>query len=519
MSEDSGKGQKDARRPDVLLISTDQQRFDTLACLGNDSIHTPNLDRLARRGTVFHRGYSTCPVCVPARYTMRTGWEPTRTDIWDNLVPPGRHEEIRDEAGPYLAGAMKERGYRTFGIGKFHTYPWDADVGYTVQLHSEELYDTPAQRAGDAYAAWIASEHPEYDWVEGLMGERTEMYYMPQMSPLPADLTVEAWAADRAVEQIAMDDGRPFFGFVSFIGPHPPFAPPMPFHRMYDPDRMPLPVTGDLEVDHLDQQLPWMNAMTFAENVDDDRARALKARYYGEISYIDSCLGRILDAVDRLDDPENVLICFVSDHGDLLGDHTAWQKESFFEASTRIPFLLSWPSVIPADQESDDLVSLTDLFGICTGATGWPDLRQGHDVLGMLSGDVEPRRRLFGFHGRPRTKKFKAMIRQDQWKLIFLANGGHRLLFDVDADPHELRPVQDSHPQVVEELTEALVTELLAEGRKDALVMAAGQPTRLWTQPYETWERQRVYQFDRSRGVAGFPDFPSGVHHEHVPSR
>jgi arylsulfatase len=507
-------------QPDVLLIMTDQQRFDALACCGNGQLYTPNLDRLAARGIVFDNGYSSCPVCVPARYTIRTGSEPTRTDIWDNSVPSGRHRQLGEEIGPFLARAMADRGYRTFGVGKFHKAPWDADEGFDVQLHSEETYATPSQRGGDAYAQWIASEHPEFDWIEALMGERTEMYYMPQMSPLPAELTVEAWAADRAVELIKnrADDERPFFGQVSFIGPHPPFAPPMPFHRMYDPDRMPLPISGDRAVDHLDQHLPWMNSMVWAEDVDDDRARALKARYYGEITYIDGCIGRILDAVETLPDPDNVLICFVSDHGDLLGDHAGWQKESFFEASTRIPFLLSWPAELAAGERRDDLVCLTDLFGIVTSAAGDADLRQGHDVLGTLRGVVPPRERLFGYHGRPRTRKFKAMVREDRYKLIFLANGGHRLLFDVVDDPHELTPVQDKQPEVVEQLTKSLIAELESEGRTDTLITSSDGRSELWTQPYERWERNRIYQLDRSRGVTGFPSRPQEVHYE-MPGR
>ena len=490
----------------MLLIMTDQQRFDTIRCLGNDLVHTPNFDRLVARGTAFQNAYSTCPVCVPARYTIRSGCEPTRTDIWDNTVPPNRHDQIAEEVGPYLAVAMAERGYRTFGVGKFHTAPWDAAVGFEDHLHSEEFYETPEQRAGDAYACWIATEHLEHDWVEALMGERTEMYYMPQMSPLPAALTVESWAADRAVELIERDDDRPWFGHVSFIGPHPPFAPPLPFHRMYDPDRMPLPVLGDLEVDHLDQHLPWMNHMVFADDVDDDRARALKARYYGEISYIDGCLGRILDAVDRRPDPDNVLIIFASDHGDLLGDHHGWQKESFFEAATRIPFLLSWPRQLPQRGTSADLVCLTDVFGIATTAAGYPDLRQGHDVIGVLRDGVAPREVLFGYHGRPGTRRFKAMVRHDRYKLIWLANGGHRLLFDVVDDPSELRPIQLERPELVDRLQGLLVEQLRAE-RVDAVLDGDG----LRSEPYSEWERRRIYQFDRSRGVTGFPREPATV--------
>lgn len=516
-----GRGFPRGRRPNVLLIMTDQQRFDTLAAGGNELIHTPNLDRLAARGVVFDNAYSSCPVCVPARYTIRTGYEPTRTDIWDNSVPRGRHRELTDSTRPYLAAAMAQRGYRTFGVGKFHKSPWDADEGFDVQLHSEEMYATAAQRTRDAYANWIASEHPEYDWIEALMGERTEMYYMPQMSPLPADFTVEAWAVERAIELIKESevDQRPFFGQVSLIGPHPPFAPPMPFHRMYDPDAMPLPVKGDLSVDHLDQHIPWMNSLVWAEQVDADRARVLKARYYGEISYIDNCIGRILDVVDAMPEPDNVLICFVSDHGDLLGDHSGWQKESFFEASTRIPFILSWPRVVSPGHRGD-LVCLTDLFGIFTSAAGDPDLRQGHDVLGTLMGHTPPRERLFGYHGRPRTRRFKAMVREGAYKLIFLANGGCRLLFDVEKDPYELVPIQDREPEVVERLTRALIEELKTEMRTDALLTGSGDGAegsgrhRLWEQTYEEWDRLRIYQFDRSRGVTGFPETPSEVHYK-----
>ena len=195
------------------------------------------------------------------------------------------------------------------------------------------------------------------------MGERTEMYYMPQMSAQPAHCVVESWTAARAVEQLRGADPRPWFGFVSFVGPHPPFAPPVPFNRMYDPDRMPDPITGDLEIDHLDQTIPRMNDIIWAESINRPHARILKARYYGEISYIDACLGTILDAVDARPDADDTLICFFSDHGDHLGDHHAWQKESFFDASARIPFLVSWP-VMPRSADSSVALAVARTGGV-----------------------------------------------------------------------------------------------------------------------------------------------------------
>ena len=468
--------------PNVLLVMTDQQRFDTIAALGNDAISTPGLDRLVAGGTTFTNAYSTCPVCVPARYTIISGSEPPRTDVWDNEVAAGGHERIRERCGPFLAERMRELGYRTFGVGKFHTTPWDAAIGFERQLHSEEFYETPAQRAGDAYAAWIAREHPSHDFVEALMGERTDMYYMPQASPLPAEATVESWATDRALELIADGDARPWFGFVSYVGPHPPFAPPLPFNRMYDPDRMPPPVGRDRATDHLDQQIPWMNHAVYADDVDPVRARTLKARYYGKISQIDGCIGRLLDAVG-----EDTLVCFFSDHGDLLGDHHGWQKECFFEAAARVPLIVRWPGRLPAGAVDGSLACLTDLFGLVTGAAGAPDPRQGHDLLG-----AHPRERLIGYHGRPGTNRFKAMVRSGPHKLIWMANGGTTLLFDVAADPAELRPLQDERPDVVATLLAALGEELGREG------------IALEPQPYEEWPRERIHQFDRSRGVTGY---------------
>lgn len=369
-------------RPNVLFVMTDQQRFDTIAGLGNPLIHTPNFDRLVRRGMTFTNAYTTCPVCAPSRYGIRTGCEPSRTGVYLNTKERGVNASVRLACVPFVAEILASRGYRTFGVGKFHTWPCDADIGYETHLRSEELYDTPEERRRDAYPGFIASEHPEYDFVEFLMGERSEMYHLPQMSPLPAAVGVEAWAADRACELIRGPDRRPFFGMVSFIGPHPPYAPPIPFNRYYDPDAMRAPVLGDIEEDHRDEQIPWLNYVEFADEISAGLARLLKARYYGEITYIDGCVGRILDALEERPDAEDTLVCFFSDHGDCMGDHHAWEEENFFEASARVPLLVSWPERLTEGRNRSELVCLTDLFGLATSATGEGEMRDGADLLG-----------------------------------------------------------------------------------------------------------------------------------------
>jgi len=498
-------------RPNILFIMTDQQRFDTIAALGNERIYTPNMDRLVRRGLSFTNAYSTCPVCVPARYTIRTGCEPPTTRIFSNRHSGpvrGQSATIEGRCGPYLAKTMRNLGYRTFGIGKFHSNPWDEDLGYEVHLHSEELYASPEQRAGDSYANWLHREHPEYDHLEGLMGERTEMYYMPQMSAQPADCAVEGWAAARAVEQVADPDRRPYFGMISFIGPHPPFAPPIPFNRMYDPDRMPSPIKGAIETDHMDQQIPRMNDIIWAESINNPHARILKARYYGEISYIDNCLGRILDAVESRDDSDDTLICFFSDHGDHLGDHHAWQKESFFDSSARVPFLLSWPTHLPQNERRAELVCLTDLFAVATGAAGETELRDGIDLLNAIGGAAPPRDAVIGYYGLPGTEKFKIMVRDAKWKYVFFANGGKEQLFDMANDPNEVRNLASDNKDIADRLKRSAISACGQPGAQDAL---EGDGFKIL--PFKAWEWKgdRAYQFDRSKGVTGFPNDPGDV--------
>src|SRR5438270_874985 len=373
-------------RPDILFIMTDQQRFDTIAALGNSHIYTPNLDRLVRRGITFSNAYATCPVCVAARYTIRTGCEPATTRVFSNAKS---------------------------------------------------------------------------------------------------------------------DDSRPFFGFVSFMGPHPPLAPPIPFNRMYDPDRMPELVLGNIEEDHLDEEIPYMRYAVWADAINPALAKIVKARYYGEITYLDHCLGRILDAVEARPNSANVLICFFSDHGDLLGDHHGWQKQNFFAAACRVPLLLSWPATLPAGTIRNELISLADLFGIATQAGGTCDVRQGIDILKMLRDECAQREYLVGMVEVPGSQDFKVMVLTDEWKYIFMANGGREQLFNLKRDPNELSNCVSSSSRIRDDLYALAAKACRVPGAMDAL---DGNKLRAFA--FRSRKPTRICQFDRSRGVLGFPDKP-----------
>lgn len=490
------------QKPNILYLMCDQYRFDCIAALGNSEVETPNIDRLAERGITFTNAYSTCPVCVPARYTARTGCEPYTTGCYGNEAPAamdGLPAKLRERCGPYLAEEMKQLGYETFGIGKFHTVPdFFEDLGFDIQKNTEELWYQPKQRQGDAYARFIAEQHPEYAHLEQLHGERTNMYYMPQTSPLPAALTVEAFVADQAVREITRRREKPWFGFVSFIGPHPPCAPPVPFNRYYNPDHLQGPIDTELAIDHMDEQIPWMNHLIWADEMNDFMARNVKSRYYGEITYIDQCIGRILDAVEAREDGENTLICFFSDHGDHLGDHHAWQKESFFEQSCRIPFLLSWPKRWKK-RVDHQLVCLTDLFGIATTAGGRQQIRDGHPVMRVLEDAAKPRDFLFACYGRPGTRLFKAMLRQGDWKYIFMANGGREQLFDLQHDPQERILLNDKELEVLSRMRKTVQEYCHRPGLLAAL---AGDELRTFA--FVRRPLVRIRQFDESSGIFEF---------------
>lgn len=486
------------KQKNVLYLICDQFRFDCIAALGNPIIRTPNLDRLVRRGVSYERAYSTCPVCVAARYTLMTGREPARTGCFSNEPPTGMADQpktIGDRCGPYLAEVMGRAGYRTFGIGKFHTKPDCYEpLGFETQLHTEELWETPEIKLRDAYAGMIRRQHPEYDHIDQLHGERTNMYYVPQMSPLPAELTVEAFVADKAVEQLAIDDGRPYFGYISFVGPHPPCAPPTPYHLLYDPDRMPSAYRGDPATDHMDEQIPYMNYLIWADDMSDAMVRNLKSRYYGEITYIDHCIGRILDAVEARPDGDDTIICFVSDHGDHMGDHNAWQKESFFEQSCRVPFLLCAPGMLPADTRDDRLICLTDLFAIATAAAGCCEVRDGVDVLGG-----EAREAVWGTYGRPGTPQFKIMLRRGDYKYIFMANGGREQLFCLQNDPRELHNLAAEETMLLEDLRRQAAVYCRQPGLSPAC-----DGTVLRAFPFTERPKVRIHQFEFSKGIEDF---------------
>ena len=417
------------KQPNILLLFTDMQRFDTIGALGNPVIRTPHLDRLVREGTAFTAAYTPSPVCVPARCSMHYGRYPARTGVADNTaMPPDR--------GDSMPAALHALGYRTAAIGKCHFTPDKlAKRGFDTRLVQEECCSDPAT---DDYCRWLAERGSSCDEPHGTRGE---MYYIPQVSLHPAEEHPTQWIGDRTVEFLSERRGEaePWFLFSSFIHPHPPFAPPKPWHKLYRSPSMPLP---ELPPDP-EALLCWINRVQNRykyrdQGIDRQLLRNIKAYYYATISFVDFQIGRILAELEAHGELDDTLIVFASDHGEYLGDCNCFGKRGMHDASARIPLLVRGAG-FSAGARCETPASLVDLFPTFLRAAGGDPARydlDGEDLAALAAGESE-RRVVFSQFGCEPEALYMAVSRE--YKYIHSGPDRREWLFDRIRDPRESR--------------------------------------------------------------------------------
>ena len=204
-------------RPNILFVFTDQQRFDTIGALGNPVMRTPVLNRLCEQGATFTKCYTPSPVCIPARAAMVTGRPPHLTDCTHNGASV-------DPAVPSFMQRLADCGYQTHGVGKMHFTPT------RERLWGFESRDYTAGESAESGFRRMLDENG-FSHVDEPHGAQSEMYYIPQVSQLPAHLHETAWVADRSIDFLKRRDRRrPFFLWSSFLKPHPPFEAPTPWN-------------------------------------------------------------------------------------------------------------------------------------------------------------------------------------------------------------------------------------------------------------------------------------------------
>jgi arylsulfatase A-like enzyme len=451
------------KRPNILLLFTDQQRADTIRALGNPVIRTPNLDRICADGTAFTSAYSPSPVCVPARCSLHYGQYPAHTGCYENGFPmPTDRQSFMDA----LTGA----GYRTHGIGKCHFTPdRDALRGFQTRERQEEMLPSPDS---DDYLKFLFDEG--FGHICDPNGVRGEMYYVPQPAQMPARLHPTQWVGDCATAFIEEQgiSGQPWMLFSSFIHPHPPFAPPAPWHKLYRAPAMPLPFVPQ-DAESLQTYINrHQNRYKYRDQgIDQNLLRCMKAHYYACISFIDYQVGRLLAALEATRQLDNTLILFTSDHGELLGDYNCFGKRSMHDACARVPLLARLPGRFPAGQVCRQPANLVDIMPTILSAAG-TDCRthplDGEDLTEIAAGTC---RRDYVYSQFAKGGNAIYTIVNERWKYAYSAPDDEEFLFDRVRDPRESR----NHAGVAgyaaaqQEMREALIAFLRAAGESDAL--------------------------------------------------
>ena len=431
--------------PNILWICTDQQRFDTIGALGNPHIRTPNLDRLVAEGVAFNRAYCQSPICTPSRASFLTGHYPSTVHGCMN------GNDVWADAAPLVTHLLAESGY---------------DCGLAGKLHLAGAHGRVEPRGEDGYRVFHWSHDPRDLWPEGhayaewLRGQGHDPDYMiHHPAETPPELHQTSWCTDRAIDFITETRDRPWLMSVNVFDPHAPFDPPQSYLDHYDPADLPPPHyrPSDLEsqarLTGIDFQNPGRDPESF-------QAREIKAAYYAMIELIDDNVGRLLDTLEQSGQREQTMIIFMSDHGEMLGDHGLLLKGCrFYEGLVRVPLIFSWPGQFAQNLISEALVELTDIAPTLLEVAGveppeQPVPMKGRSLVPILTEAAPPnqhrdRVRCEYYHalttgGRPNFEgSYASMLRDDRYKLVIYH--GHEMgeLFDLVTDPFEFDNLWD----------------------------------------------------------------------------
>lgn len=414
------------QRPNVLLLFTDMQRHDTVGALGNGTIRTPALDRLCREGTAFTQAYTPSPVCVSARCGLHYGLWPIKKGCVTNTPFPSCD-------GTTVQARLTKAGYRTHGIGKMH-FAQDRELnGFQSRETQEEIVRDPKD---DDYLQHLFAEG--YDHITDPHGARGETYYIPQLAQMPARLHPSQWIGDRTLRFLDGEKGKsdPFFLMASFIHPHPPFAVPAPWHKLYRAGHMGLPYLPAEREHHLTWQNHVQNRYKWRDRgFDLNLLRCIRAYYYACISFVDFQIGRILDTLAANGQLDNTVIVFTSDHGEYLGDYGCFGKRSMHDASCRIPMIARHPGTFAAGARCDTPASLIDVAPTFLQAAGTGLDGLDGVALGDLAAGRSNRQAVFSQHGRGDIGEYAICTKA--WKYFWSAADQQAFLYDKTRDPLE----------------------------------------------------------------------------------
>ncbi len=443
----------DVTRPNIVLIVTDQQRYDTIAALGHDHVDTPHLDRLVREGTAFTHTYVSAPSCAPSRSSLFTGVYPHNLGVLRN-DQLWRHSWVE---------TLAETGYRCVNVGKMHTHPLETPLGF----HERTVVENK-----DRDHPGLPFFHDQWDKALWLLGKRkpTRVTYREREDyadrlgafewELPEELHSDVFVSRHAQWWLDTYPGRePFFLQIGFPGPHPPYDP-VPRHLDAYRDRdVPLPVVDEEDLAGQPDALRELrehhqandhDAIVHLADPTPEQSRHQRRHYLANVTMIDEQIGLLIEALERRGVLDNTVILFTSDHGDCLGDHGHSQKWTMYEPSVRVPAIAWGPGRVVAGQRIDALTAMMDLGPTVLELAGVtpPAWMEARSLVPALRGEEYRGRDLvFSEHVRDgvlQGTELMTMVRDDRWKLVELIDSDQGQLFDLHADPHETRNLWDA---------------------------------------------------------------------------
>lgn len=463
------------KRPNILILYTDQQRWDALGAADNDEIHTPNLDKLAARGLWFSHHFVQNPVCMPSRISMLSGRYPSSLGITHMGVPVPENIVT-------LPHILKQYGYRSANIGKLHFLPHaNRDHRAPHPLYGFdhiEIADEPGVYE-DAYRAWVRRKAPEQMdqisagippatrvWQRALgisdgiehRGDPAGRYDFDRGLPFAADaeLTHTAFVAEQTIEFIETAGAGPFLCIAGFYSPHAPWISPQRYLDLYDPAQLSLPAYPA----EIDSQRPAADDEPFS----DAQLRRAKHGYYAMISELDHHIGRLLNTLTALGKLEDTIIVFTSDHGEWLGDHLRYGKGyPADDAVSRVPLIISAPGGMVASQY-DGIVEAVDIVPTLLELAGMqiPPFLQGESLAPIVEGRAAA------------ARKSAALTEGAGWKCLRTAHfrylihaDGRDALWDLRGDPGAYHDVsgQSEYSEALAECRLRLLKHLLGAER------------------------------------------------------
>lgn len=453
----AGPRRRPAERPNIMVICVDQWRGDALSAAGHPVVKTPHLDEIAMLGTRFSRAYSATPTCVPARVAMFTGQSQERhgrTGYRDGVPFHLAHPVT-------MAGELKAAGYQTQSIGKMHVYPERSRCGFDdVRLHDGFLhfgrrYGGRNLEAQDDYLAWLRRQ-PEVgaqgDYFDDGLGCNS-MVAIPWTRP--EHLHPTNWVVSETLEFLQRRDPTvPFFTWVSFHRPHAPFNPPQwAFDQYWHGPRVTPPVGEwntafeEFRVDNYHQ--------TLMGRLDPETHHRAMSGYYGNITHIDLQINRLLEGLADHELLTETSIVFVSDHGEMMGDHDMYRKSVGYEGSAHVPFVVRpAPAFFPdalRGQVVEDVVELRDLMPTVLDMAGVevPDTVDGLSLLPHTRGErPDWRSEIHGEHVH--FAQSLQWVTDGRRKYLWASARGIEQFFDLETDPHELHDLIDDPDRAAE---------------------------------------------------------------------